>query len=311
MSDNQNSGIIFWSIFLIIAIIAIVGLIIFIILFLTKKNAKTGTTDFILNVTNNNELTISWNKNDSRLQNTDLITIYITSTSPQINNNIVVNPGVISNNSVNAKQIGSIILNNLNSFQNTQVYVTTMITNTGNNIGNSNIYLVYMSITPPASDISFQIEPVGVDGKLDFLTNEYIYPPSPTNINLVSSSSPIGNNYFTYNNTFGEGTGTYPYQLVSIVNSEGNDMGPWVLMRNGSYLDAIPRRNVTDNNVKDTQWTYINNQWCLMSDTTWCIRANNVANLPSIVTVEKLNADPNTIEQKYIPLGQRWKNIIG
>lgn len=307
MANDQNSKFPFWIIFLIIGIIVIIIIIVLLVLLLKKKDRIPTSPNYSLVVTNNNEITVSWDKNDPNLHDLDNINIFATMNLPIIVKGIVTNSDVIASNPIKAKENTSIILGGLDKFENMQIYITITITGDDINTHTNNIYLVYMSIYPPSSNEMFQLEPVGIDGNIDFDTNR---TTDPAIVNLVSSSTTKTNNYYTFNNTSGEGSGTFSNQLVTIVNSSGEDMGPWVLKRNGNKLQAVPRETVTVLDMANTQWTYINNHWCIMSDPTSCILVDDTSHLPSTISVGKVNNDPREIKQNNVYLGQRWKNIV-
>jgi hypothetical protein len=190
-----------------------------------------------------------------------------------------------------------------------QIYIT--ITITGTNISKpiSSVYLIYLSSSSPSSNELFQLEPVGINGNIDFNTTGLI-DQIAVPVKLVSSSATNINNYYSYDDISGEGTGRFNKQLITIVKGEGDDMGPWVLRKNGNKLEAIKRRLVDSSAMTDTQWTYTNNHWCLLTDQTSCILVDDPLHLPSNMSVGKISNNPREINQQNVYLGQRWRNII-
>jgi hypothetical protein len=307
MADNNNTGFPVWIIFLVIGILAITGLIIFLIVYFKKKNRVLVVPNFIVTVINDNQVRVSWDKNDPGLHDSDNINVFATLGIPIIEGGIVTNKGVVASEPVKATQYNNVILKNLDRFEGMQIYITITITGDDINLHESSIQLVYMEIYPPPSDEVFQIEPIGIDGNIEFITNGC---DDPVYVHLVSSSASKINNYFSYNDVTGEGQGTYPNQLMSMVHSTHYDMGPWVLKRNGNTLEAVPRSTITDLDAKYTQWTYINNYWCSASDPTACIVVDNPITLPSTVSIGKISGFPNDITQEDERPGQRWRNVI-
>jgi hypothetical protein len=327
--DEDSSGFPWWILLVILLVLAITLIILFIILWNRKKDTIPVLPVFKIVVTNPIEVTVSWSPTDTNINSNNRITVYATSKSPVISNNVVTNPDVIKSDSVNPTVTPSVVLTGLPS--NIEQYITLIITSTNANTHASSVNLVFMAVSPPPNTTPFQLEAVGIHGFVDFVTNGSTASAIPQ---LKTSSSTRNNNYYVYNPTVVGMTGIYSNQIVTVVCSPtgatsginytnltcsngytGVDAGPWLLTNNSGNLQAIQASGLSSSNIPNTQWSYSNNHWCLANSPTSCLLVDNPkdvsSNGNSSLSVGQIVDIPTKINEIDVNLGQRWEFKTG